>query len=33
MGGYEGWAAKDSRHAKVQRAELEGWGKEELCSR
>lgn len=24
MGGYEGWAEKDSRHAKVQRAGL--WG-------
>lgn len=31
MGGYEGWAAKDSRHAKVQRAGL--GEKEELCSR
>lgn len=30
-GGYEGWAAKDSRHAKVQRAGL--GEKEELCSR
>jgi len=27
MGGYEGWAKKDSRHAKVQRAGLWGGGK------
>lgn len=27
MGGYEDWAEKDSRHAKVQRAGLWGGGK------